>query len=265
MSWLRAVWFFYLRSLREMYALRNQTLIAPIIAPLFIMLIFSGLYSEVFAIIDFRNPNLPGFDGDARYIQYFIAAPLLMATFWGTSSSGIGVAVERQIGFYDRLRTSPLGTLPAQLGRRFADGTRVVGFVLILSFVAFIAGLKVPDWPLALGVTLPVLVGLGVAYGGIAYSICLRTGSAESTQAVTPIFLPFLFTSNAFIPVELAPHWLQPLMVYNPLSPICTLVRSAYSGMLNGSSLIASLSIVLVLALTSQVLIFAADRKVGLR
>lgn len=265
MRHLRAIWVFYRRAVKELVYLGPQTLLAPLLVPAFMLLVFSGLYSEVFARLAYLIDGYPGFKGRASYIQYVIAAPLVMAAFWGTGSSGIGVAVERQLGFYDRMQISPLGPGYSQVGRRLADGTRVAVFVTILSVVGLASGLQVPHWPLALATAVSLTAPLGVAYGGIAFSLCVRSGSAESTQAVTPMFLPFLYLSTAFVPLPLVPHWLQPIVANNPMSWICDTIRSAYAGVFAAEGYLKSVAVIGVLGLLSQTLIVIAERKVSLK
>ncbi len=260
-----AIWVLYRRSLRELVSLGPQTLLAPLLVPSFMLFIFSGLYSAVFERLGLVIIGTPGFQGATGYVQYVIAAPLVMAAFWGTSSAGIGVAVERQLGFYDRMELSPLGPRISQIGRRLADGTRIAFSITFLALVGFAAGADIPNWFIALGITIPLAAALGMAYGGIAFSLCLRTGSAESTQAVTPLFFPFLFTSTAFIPLPLIPGWLGTIARYNPLSPVCEAIRLSFAGRIDGDAVLRSVVVIAVLASFSQLLIVMAERKVRSR
>jgi ABC-2 type transport system permease protein len=262
---LRAVWVLYRRSLRELVSLGPQTLVAPLVVPSFVLLVYSGLFSEVFTRLDFHITGVPGFGPRSHYVQYLIAAPIAMSALLATASAGIGVAVERQLGFYERMELSLLGPSMSQFGRRLADGTRIAIFVVVLSLVGLAAGAHVTNWPLALGVTIPLAATLGMAYGGLAFALCLRSGSAEAAQAVTPLFLPLLFMSTAFVPLRLMPHWLHPIVRYNPLSSVCDTIRLAYVGHVDGPTLLRSVAEVLVLAVLTQTLIVRAERRVRSR
>jgi ABC-2 type transport system permease protein len=187
---------------------------------------------------------------------------MVMSALLGTASAGIGVAVERQLGFYDRMELSPLGPSISQIGRRLGDGTRIALFVVVLSCVGWAAGAEVTNWPLALGVTIPLATMLGMAYGGLAYSLCLRTGSAEAAQAVTPLFLPALFMSTAFVPLPLIPHWLRPVVEHNPLSAVCEAIRLAYAGQVGGAAILRSVVEIGILAAVTQTLILRAESRV---
>jgi ABC-2 type transport system permease protein len=261
-TWGRAVWVLYRRTLRELLALGPQTLVAPLVVPGFVLLVYSFLFSDVFHRLNVRIAGVPGFDPSIHYVQYLIAAPMVMSAMLATASAGIGVAVERQLGFYDRMELSPAGPTPSQIGRRLGDGTRIALFVAVLTLVGWAAGARIPNAPLALGVTVPLAAALGMAYGGIAFSFCLRTGSAEAAQAVTPLFLPLLFLSTAFVPLQLVPHWLHGVVQYNPLSAVCDAIRLAYAGQTGASPLLRAAAEVAALAALTQILIIRAERRV---
>lgn len=264
-SRLHAVWVLYRRSLRELVALGPQTLVAPLVVPGFILVAYSGLFSEIFVRLNFHVAGLTGFGAHPHYVQYLLAAPLVMSALLATASAGIGVAVERQIGFYDRMELSPFGPSVSQFGRRLGDGTRIAIFVVLLSLVAWAAGAQIPNWPLALAITIPLASALGIAYGGLAFSLCLRTGSAEAAQAVTPLALPVLFLSTAFVPLPLVPQWLHPIVKYNPLSPICSAIRLAYTGQVSGAAIGESVAGIAVMGAITQALIIRAEQRVRIR
>jgi ABC-2 type transport system permease protein len=265
MSTSRAIWVLYRRSLRELIALGPQTLVVPLIVPCFILLAYSGLASTVFVRLNLHVVGLPGFGPRPHYIQYLVAAPVAMAALLATASAGVGVAVERQLGFYERMQLSPFGPSISQIGRRLGDGTRIALFVTVLTVVGWVAGVRIADWPLALAVTIPLATTLGIAYGGLAFSICLRTGSAEAAQAITPLFLPALFMSTAFIPLPLIPGWLHIVAEYNPLSAVCDAIRLADVGMVKGSVLLKSVAGIGGLGVITQTLVLRAERRVGMR
>ncbi|MFZ1084712.1 MAG: ABC transporter permease [Terracidiphilus sp.] len=262
---LKAVWVLYRRTLRELIALGPQTLVAPLVVPSFVLFAYSIMFSEVFTRVNIPLVDTPGFGPNPHYVQYLIAAPIIMSALLGTASAGIGVAVERQLGFYDRMEISPLGPSVSQIARRLGDGTRIALFVIVLTFVGQAAGAKIVNWPLALGVTIPLAAALGMAYGGIAFSFCLRTGSAEAAQAVTPLFLPVLFMSTAFVPLPLIPQIFRPVVKYNPISSICDAVRSAYAGKVSESALLISIIEIGIFAMMTQILIMRAEHRLHRR
>ena len=73
-----------------------------------------------------------------------------------------------------------------------------------------------------------------VAFGGLAASIALRSGSASVVQGMFPIVFVVLFLSTAFFPADLMLEPASTVAEYNPLSFIINGVRdpviSAFSG-----------------------------------
>ncbi len=260
---LRAVLVAYQRAIRELLSLGVQTMVVPLFVPLFILLGYSSIFADVFSQVEL--PDTPGFSGDDRYLQYVLAAPMVMAALLATASAGVGVAVERQLGFYDRMLLSPLGPSPSQYARRLADGTRIALFVSVLSVVAWLAGAHITDWVLGLGLTIPLTASLGMAYGGLTFSFCLRSGSAEAAQAITPMFFPLLFLSTAFVPLAVVPGWLHPIARWNPLSAICETIRFAFIGDLRVGALLHAVAGIALLAACTQTLVAGAERSVAAR
>lgn len=264
-STLRSIWVLYRRSLRELIALGPQTLVVPLVVPCFILLVYSGIFSTVFIHLHVHIVGHPGFGPRPHYIQYLIAAPIAMAALLATASAGIGVAVERQLGFYDRMQLSPLGPSMSQIARRCGDGTRIACFVIVITLLGWVAGVHISNWPLALIISVTLATSLGMAYGGLTFSLCLRTGSAEAAQAITPLFLPVLFMSTAFVPLPLIPGWLHLIAEYNPLSAVCDSIRLADVGEVSGSALLKSAVGIGGLGLITQTLVMRAERRVGMR
>jgi len=89
----RAIWVLYLRSLKELVSLGPQTLVMPLFVPCFILLVYPAVSSAVFSRIHMEIAGLPGFGPRLNYVQYLIAAPVVMASLLATASAGIGVAV----------------------------------------------------------------------------------------------------------------------------------------------------------------------------
>lgn len=263
MYWLRALSVMYRRSLSEIAGLGVQTMVAPLFIPAFMMLVYANLYTEIFDRLGVNLFATTGLDGPEGYLQYMVAAPIVMASFFATASAGVGIAVERQAGFFDRLAITPLGTRPDQFARRLADGTRIVVFVLALVALARVAGAEVSSLAQIALVVLPLCAALGMAYGGLAFSLCLRSGSAEAAQAVTPLFFPFLFLSSAFVPPPLMPDWMRTLSELNPVSWISDAIRLAFIGEAGVAEISLAWAGVLGLAAITQLLVERANRKVA--
>jgi ABC-2 type transport system permease protein len=243
----------YRRAVRETRRIILVVIAIPLIVPIFMLVVFSQVFAPIIRVA--------GFSAADSYVQYIAPGAILMAVML-SATGAVHVAVERQGGFYDRMRISPRGPRASNLARRAADATKLVLFALVLVVVSWLAGAQVHNWPLVLllGTALPVLWGF--AYGGIVFSVCLRTGKPELAEALLPVFFPLLFMSSAFVPTNLLPHWMRTFATYNPLTYLCDAIRSAYLGHLNTRALIIAVLTTAALGIVTQLLTTRAEHKV---
>ncbi len=242
----------YRRAVRETRRIILVVIAVPLIVPIFILTVFSRAFAPIV-----RHAGFPGTD---NYVQYIAPGAILMAVML-SATAAVSVAVERQTGFYDRMRISPRGPRYSNLARRVGDGTKLFLFALVLVVVSWLAGAQIRNWALVLllGTFLPALWGF--AYGGIAFSVCLRTGKAELAEAILPLFFPLLFMSSAFVPVSLLPGWMATIARLNPLTYLCDTIRNAYLGRFQARPLLLALLSIAVLAAVTQLLVVQAEKK----
>jgi ABC-type multidrug transport system permease subunit len=244
----------YRRAVRETRRIIVVVIAVPLVVPIFMLLVFSRVFEPIIRVA--------GFTAVDSYVQYIAPGTILMAVML-SATGAVHVAVERQGGFYDRMRISPLGPGASNLARRAADATKLILFALVLVVVSWVSGAQVHNWPLVLllGTSLPALWGF--AYGGIVFSVCLRTGKPEMAEALLPVFFPLLFMSSAFVPTSLLPGWIRTFATYNPLTYLCDAIRGAYLGHVQARPLIIALLTTAALGLVTQLLIIRAEHKVA--
>jgi ABC-2 type transport system permease protein len=249
---MRALWVCYRRVVREFLKIPLSVFVIPLVLPIFIMTIMARVYAQV-AI----------FAGTGWYPTYLVPACVLVAAMLGSGTAGVTTAIERQTRFYDRMRISPSGPMYGHIGRRFADVTRLAVFGALLICVAGINGTEVANWPLTVGLAAGFAGFWGFAYGGLSFSICLRTGSAEVSQALVPLFFPILFMSSAFMPRALLPGWLSAIAKYNPVTYITDAIRGGIYGYADDHAIIVGVIGTAGLAAVTQVLVWTAARRVA--
>jgi ABC-2 type transport system permease protein len=239
----------YRRALREALRVPTATLIVPIAVAVFLLTIFARVFERIVALEAF---------GGLEYAEYVAPAAVVLGVMSGCSTAGVSTAVERSTGFYDRMRIAPLREVASIRARRLADGSRLAAIAVALVVVAWIDGVDVESWPLALAVCAGLAAAWGVAYGGLPLAVCLRTGSAESAQAMVPLFFPILFMSTAIMPSELLPDWLAAIADWNPVSYICDAMRAALQGEVDEGALWRALAGIGVVGLVTQVMVWRA-------
>ena len=244
----------YRRAVRETRRIILVVTAVPLIVPIFMLVVFSGVFAPIMGVA--------GFAGAPNYVTYIAPGAILMAVML-SATGAVSVAVERQTGFYDRMRISPRGPRYSNLARRAADATKLFMFALVLVVVSWLAGASTEHWLLALvlGTVIPTLWGF--VYGGISFALCLRTGKAELAETVLPAFFPLLFLSSAFVPVALLPDWMATVARYNPLTYLVDTMRQAYLGDIRTSSLGWAIVSIVGVGVATQLLVMQAERKVA--
>jgi ABC-2 type transport system permease protein len=233
----------YRRAVREALRVATATIFVPLVLPLFMLFIFARVFASLV--------NVPGFSHGGQYSAYIAPAVILMGAMLGSPTAGVSTAVELQTGFFERMRLSPAGCNPSLVARRLADCTRLAFFAVVLILAARLDGVPIHNWPMAVLLTVGLSAWWGVSYGGLSLSACLRTSSAETSQALVPLFFPILFMSTAFVPMKLLPGWLQPIARYNPVTYLSDTIRQAFAGhVLAGSFWRAVFGTVCVMLLT---------------
>jgi ABC-2 type transport system permease protein len=251
---LTAIWPMYRRAVREALRVPVATFVVPVIVGVFMQTIFARVFSGLV--------RLDAFQGVA-YNDYLLPGTLIMAVMLGSSTAGVSSAVELQTGFYSRMRISPLRELPSLRARRLADATRIGMYCTLLLLVGWLDGAHIANWPLAIAFAFVLPAAWCFAYGGLALAACLRTGSAETAQGMSPLFFPILFMSTAVMPGRLLPSWLDAIAKWNPVSYVTDTMRSAFAGHVAGDALWKAALGIAVVATLSEALVLLARASVN--
>jgi ABC-type multidrug transport system permease subunit len=134
-------------------------------------------------------------------------------------------------GLIDRFRSLPMSRAAVLAGRTLADlGTQVIG-ICVLAVTGLAVGWRVLNGPgpALAAVGLSLLFAFAMTWAGACAGMVLR--SPESAQALGFIFfLPLSFVSNAFVPTQGMPAWLQAFANWNPLSALAASCRVLFGG-----------------------------------
>lgn len=252
---LKSFYTFYLRTLREYRRIFITAIIVPLALPLFVLTIFTAVFSSV--------GNVGGFATQGAYIAYAAPATVLLAAMLGSGTTAVSTAVDIQTGYYDRMQMSPAGVRLVILARRAADMTRMTIFAVILTVIAAVDGVHVADWPLTLVIACVCAAFWVVAYGGFSLSACIRSRSAEISQAFVPLLFPVLFMSTAFMPKAHLPQWLRSIATVNPISYMCAVIRSAYVGQFDSHDAVLALVGVVLVGVVTQTLVMLARNRIA--
>ncbi|GAA2375530.1 MULTISPECIES: ABC transporter permease [Gordonia] len=163
--------------------------------------------------------------GDTKsYLPVIIPGILVQTVIVTSIVTGTQLREDMNKGVFDRFRSLPIARISPLAGALLADVVRY----LIATVITFAVGIAMGWRPDALGVlgsTLLVLVCSFAVSWIFALMGCL-VKKASAVQGVSMLIMfPLTFMSNAFVPVETMPGWLQGFVNVNPVSHLVTAVR----------------------------------------
>jgi ABC-2 type transport system permease protein/oleandomycin transport system permease protein len=226
------------RSLRDAWVvvLRNLTVLRRMPT----LIVFVTIQPIMFVLL-FRYVFGGAIQTGGNYVDFLMPGIFAQTVTFGAVQTGIGLAEDAGTGLVDRLRTLPMSRSALLTGRTVSDLLRNVGVLVLMVAVGIAVGFR-PEatvWG-ALLATLVVLTW-SFALSWVSAVIGLRTGDAETTQAVMfPLLFPITFASSAFVPTTSMPDWLRVFADNQPLTVVVDAVRGLVTpGAPSGEPLLA--------------------------
>ncbi|MGH9042728.1 MAG: ABC transporter permease [Acidimicrobiia bacterium] len=179
--------------------------------PAVLPLAMVAIITQVFGIMI----NLPGYGTD-QLVDYATPGLLFLAAMMGGGFAAGRLVTDFSSGYLDRLRLIPTSTGAALVGLLAFEAARAVPIAALLLMVGVLLGAPVPA-PAAVALVLVLVALWSAAWNALFVVAGLRTRSAEVTQALLPLFLPFMFTSSIWVPHTAMPGYIRELAERNPL------------------------------------------------
>ncbi|MBG0820482.1 ABC transporter permease [Planomonospora sp. ID91781] len=205
------------RALKKMRRKPEQffdVLIQPLLFTAMFAFIFGGAISG--SVADYLPVLIPG-------ILAQTALTVCMAT-------GVQLREDMDKGVFDRFKSLPIARIAPLAGPMVADLIRY-GIASVLTLVTGLAiGYRPGGGVLGCvgGVALTVFAGWSLAWIFTWLGTVAR--SAQSVQGISMmIMFPLTFLSNAFVPAETLPGWLQAFVKVNPVSHVVSAVRDLFN------------------------------------
>ncbi|HEY2693809.1 MAG TPA: ABC transporter permease [Streptosporangiaceae bacterium] len=190
------------------------------IQPVIFVLLFTYVFGSAI--------HLPG-GGD--YHQYLISGMFGMAMAGSAPGTAVGITTDMSTGLIDRFRSLPISRSAVLAGRTLSDlATQLLG-IIVLAVTGLAVGWRIHNGigDAALAVGLSLLFAFAATWAGACAGMLMR--SPEAAQALGFIvFLPLSFVSNAFVPTQGMPAWLQDFANWNPISALAAACRNLFGG-----------------------------------
>jgi len=166
-----------------------------------------------------------------HYVDYVVPAVFLEAVLIGGMTTAIGLAQDLQSGIVDRFRSLPMARSAVLAGRTFADLSRSVLALAVMVVLGLAVGFRFHSSVPASAAGLGVILLFGYAFSWMYAAVGLATRDPETAQVagILPFFV-LMFASNAIVPVNTMPGWLQPFARNQPLSVTVAAVRALLEG-----------------------------------
>ena len=199
------------------------------------VIVFSTIQPIIF-VLTFRYVFGGAIDtGPVEYVDFLMPGIFVQTVAFGAMNTGIGLAEDLAKGLIERFRSLPMARSAVLAGRTLADVVRNLLVVLLMVVVGFLVGFDIYAGWLAFAGALLLLLAFGYAMSWVFALVALSVPNAEAAQAASfPILAILVFASNAFVPVETMPGWLQ---AYNEVNPVSLTVDAVRALCLGGETL----------------------------
>ncbi|ACQ78657.1 ABC-2 type transporter [Beutenbergia cavernae DSM 12333] len=181
-------------------------------------LLFTAMFAYIFG---------GAISGDvASYLPLMIPGILAQTALTACMATGVQLREDMDKGVFDRFKSLPIARIAPLAGPMVADLLRY----LIAAVLTFATGILMGYRPgggvvgVAAAIMLVVISGWSLAWVFTWVGTIAR--SARSVQGISMmIMFPLTFLSNAFVPIETLPSWLQGFVRVNPVSLVVTATR----------------------------------------
>ena len=216
---LRTVWALMRRALNEIVRVPGAA-IPGVLAPAIFMLGLTSVFGKL--------TLLPGFTTD-DFMSFLIPVSLLQGAGFTGAATGVNLARDIELGWFDRLVVAPPARSALLAGLVLSASMRALIPMTFLLIVGFSFGVHFPGLG---GLLLAILLAAGFAAAAASWGITLAL--RFKTQSAAPlmqagIFMAVLFTAS-YAPLDLLTGWLHTVATYNPVRFIIDAARQGFVG-----------------------------------
>ena len=218
-------------TLHDGLVVARRNLIQTVRVPelLFFSLVQPVIFVLLFAYVFGGAIPIPGDAAADAYRQYLMPGIFGQTVAFAAASSTVGLAEDMHKGLIDRFRALPMSPPAVLVGRTFADAARQILVLVVLSITGYLVGWRIDNgllnaiWAYAL----LLLFAYTVAWIGSWIGLYMPNPETANTAGLVWLF-PMTFLSNAFVPINALPGWLQVVAAWNPISALVLSCRELF-------------------------------------
>ncbi|OMF23262.1 GntR family transcriptional regulator [Paenibacillus sp. FSL H8-0548] len=197
------------------------------------------------------------------YLPVIIPGILVQTVITTSVVTGVQLREDMDKGVFDRFKSLPIARIAPLAGALLADTVRYTIATVLTLVMGYIMGYR-PDGGLdhvAIAAVLVIFCSWSISWIFAFFGVIART--ASSVQGISMIILfPLTFLSNAFVPVDTMPNWLQWFVNINPISHLVTAVRELInSGTVGWDLAISLLGAAIIVAVFAPLTVRAYMRR----
>ncbi|MGW7576009.1 ABC transporter permease [Streptomyces sp. NPDC054765] len=214
-------------------ARRNVTRMARIPEMLIFGLIQPIMFVVLFSYVFGGSINIPGAGiSPSGYREFLMAGIFAQTVTFATAGAGAGIADDMHKGLIDRFRSLPMSRGAVLTGRTLADLVQSALTLVVLAMVALLVGWRTHEniAKVLTGFALLLLLGYAFSWIGALIGLTVRTPEAATSGGLIWLF-PLTFISNAFVPSENMPAFLQTIANWNPFSATVQACRELFGNL----------------------------------
>jgi ABC transporter DrrB family efflux protein len=174
------------------------------------------LFTVLFIFIFGGGIPIPG---GGSYKDFVLAGLLALNLVTSTMGTAVGLSTDLHEGMIDRFRALPIWRASVLVGRSIADLMTSCLCALIVAVTGLAVGWRADTGFFSIVGGFALLLLFAYSLSWIAACVGLNSKSPESAASFGFIVLfPLAFVSNALVPTQHMPQWLQDIADWNPVS-----------------------------------------------
>ena len=197
------------------------------------------------------------------YLPIIIPGILAQTALTACMATGIQLREDMDKGVFDRFKSLPIARIAPLVGPALADLLRYGTAATLTIFTGFLMGYRPGGGVAGVlgGWLMTVIAGWSLAWIFTWFGTVGRT--AQGVQAISlMVMFPLTFLSNAFVPTDTMPHWLQTFAELNPVSLVISAIRDlANDGAVTGEVGWAVVGLAVVIAVFAPLSVRSFNRK----
>jgi ABC-2 type transport system permease protein len=196
------------------------------------------------------------------YMSYILPGIIALGALAGAVGGGIILLDERLRGIMKEYLVSPIPRLSILLGNAASTATKAMLQAVLMLFIGVLMGAQLVGNPLGWLVALLLVMLFAIGFSGLALAIAAQSRTIMGYHGMIFLFnLPVLFASNALYPLGALPGWMQAIVLVNPTTYLIDAIRALAFGVPPTLPLLASVAVVLLVALLGVWLAYASFQR----